>query len=243
MDNRIGFRRNIYLAWMEAVAALRVASADPVLIRARLDPIVATVVKSDENRGYALTILLNIWVNSQRPYPRLHTAALELYQHSTRAEDRRCLHYGMTLLSYPFFHQAVIAIGQHRRNHETMTSAELKKAMIAQRGHLGGLDNAVQRVIFSLRDWGILANTGQRYHYAPPSTPSSPSSIPVETWLLAAALSTYPDKEIALTDLLRLPELFPFAIHLSIDALRQSPWFIVQRQGIGIDMVRVRVGS
>jgi hypothetical protein len=63
--------------------------------------------------------------------------------------------------------------------------------------------------------------------------------IQIETWLLAAALSTYPDQEIALTDLLRLPELFPFLLHFSVDDLRQSPWFIVQRQAIGIDMVPV----
>ena len=65
------------------------------------------------------------------------------------------------------------------------------------------------------------------------------SSKQYELWLLAATLSTYPDREVPLTDLLRLPELFPFLFHTTVDDLRQSPWFIVQRQAIGIDMVRV----
>jgi len=36
-----------------------------------------------------------------------------------------------------------------------------------------------------------------------------------------------------------LPELFPFRFTLTVDHLRAHPWFVVQRQGAGWDMVRV----
>jgi hypothetical protein len=41
---------------------------------------------------------------------------------------------------------------------------------------------------------------------------------------------------------LRRPELFPFRLSVTVDELRQHRWFVVQRQGMGIDMVRLHYG-
>ncbi len=69
-----------------------------------------------------------------------------------------------------------------------------------------------------LADEGVLAALGERgFHIARP-----------------------PDASVAFADLRRLPELFPFRFTVSVDRLRGHPWFAVQRQGSGWDMVRLK---
>lgn len=57
--------------------------------------------------------------------------------------------------------------------------------------------------------------------------------------MLAVALQTHTGEELAFVDLVRRPGLFPFRFQMTVDELRRSPWFAVQRQGAGIDMVRL----
>ena len=95
---------------------------------------------------WRLTSLSNIWFKSANAFPYLHATAIELYGASTLATDRLWLHYGMTLLTYGFFRSSCAAIGQLSRNQDVITPAEVKRLLIAERGALGGLDKAVERV-------------------------------------------------------------------------------------------------
>ena len=104
---------------------------------------------------------------------------------------------------------------------------------------LGSLEKAVERIMFSLRDWNILNETDQRYTYAPQRQVFSASNHDLEAWLLACALHAHPAEELPFADLLHLPELFSFRFTLSVDHLRAQPRFAVQRQGAGWDMVRL----
>lgn len=239
MDNAIGFRRNIYLDWMDAAAAFAAAGDDAATVRARLDPIVAHTVQSEENRRVALTILGNIWVNSSQQHPDLHATALRFYTGAATVTDRLWLHYGMTILTYPFFHQTVRVIGQQSLLQDLFTGGEIKRAMIADRGHLGALEKAIERVLFSLRNWGVLTAGDAKNTFAPVAPRLTASSIDLQTWLLAVALTAHSGEELPYIDLIRLPEHFPFAFTLSLDHLRRHPWFAVQRQGAALDMVRL----
>jgi hypothetical protein len=87
------------------------------------------------------------------------------------------------------------------------------------------------------RRW--LVDTDQRHAYAPRRQAFPADGTDLEAWLLACALRAHPAVELPFTDLLRLPELFPFRFTLTLDHLRQYPRFAVQRQGAGWDMVRL----
>jgi hypothetical protein len=117
----------------------------------------------------------------------------------------------------------------------------LKQRLISERGHLGSLDRSVERIVASLRDWGMLHESGRRYAYVPVRQAFTASSVDLEAWLLACALAAHPAEELLFADLLRLPELFPLRFTLTVDHLRDRRWFGVQRQGIGWEMVRVEV--
>ena len=157
--------------------------------------------------------------------------------------DRLWLHYGLTLVTYAFFRQCTVAIGQFSRYEDAVTNKMAKERLASERGHLGSLDRPAERVVASLRDWGVLGESDRRYAYAPRRQALSASSVDLEAWLLACALYAHPAEELPFADLLRLPEMFPFRFTLALDHLRKHSWFVVQRQGGGWDMVRAVLGG
>jgi hypothetical protein len=240
MDKGIGFNRNIYLAWLDAAAAFCAEGDDPGLVRARLDPVVEPRIRSAVNRRKAIDILINIWVKSGEVAPALHRAALAQFRDTQTPEDRLWLHYGLALLYYGVFREVAATIGQLARFEQRIRPAMVKQRLTSARGQLGSLEKAVERILFSLRDWGILAESEERYAVAPQQRAFTASGVELEAWLLACALHAHPAQELPFADLLRLPELFPFGFTLGVDSVRQQPWFAVQRQGSGWDMVRLK---
>ncbi len=236
----IGFKRNIRLAWLDAAATAVSETADPMEVRARLDPVVGEEIASVENRRKAIDILVNIWLKTGPLAPGLHEEAVARFAAAANPADRLWLHYGLTLLYYPFFRDAVATIGQLARFGDAVTSGMVKGRLVAGRGQLGSLDKAAERVVFSLRDWGILVPTEQRSAYRPADPPLPASDTALEAWLLACGLRAHPAEELPFADLVRLPELFPFGFALDLNQLRRSPYVEIQRQGSGWDVVRLK---
>jgi hypothetical protein len=237
MEKQIGFRRNIYLGWLDATAAMCSETSDIQMLRARLDPIVAEQVQSNENRQVAIGILLNIWVKTGELRPDLRTEAVALFAQSSAVTDRVWLHYGLSLLAYEFFRQGMVTVGQLLRHRDTIGTRDVEQRLAGEVGQLGGLKNATERLIFALRNWGLLADTPQRYAYAPQHLTTTTPAI--ERWILEAALAAHPAQDLPFADLIRLPELFPFHFTLGVDDLRRTKRFEVQRQGMTWDMVRL----
>jgi len=238
MDKGIGFNRNIKLEWLNAAAAFCAETDDPAQIRARLEPVLAQDRTGKEAIRKSIDILINIWLNSGDIAPGLRQQAVTFFQVAAAPDDRIWLHYGLTMLYYPFFHQCVAAIGQLGRYRDTVTNKMVLKRMVDELGQLGSLERSVQRIVSSLRDWGVLAPSDQRYAYWPQYQAFGASGFDLEAWFLACALRTHPVEELPFADLLNLPALFPFRFTVPLSDLRQLPGFEVQRQGMGLDMVR-----
>ena len=239
MSKGIGFNRNICLSWLDATASFCGEIDDPVEIRARLEPVVGQQIASDVNRRKAIDILINIWSKSGKIDPALRTEAVERFQTGSAIGDRLWLHFGLALLRYSIFRDVTSSIGQLTRYREWVSPGMVKRRLISQRGPLGSLEKAVERVMWSLREWGILSASDRRHTYACQHHVLVASSADVEAWLLACALRTHPAEEVPFIDLVRLPELFPFRFSLGVEQLGSKPWFAVRRQGVNWDMVRL----
>ena len=238
MDKNIGFNRNIRLAWLDAAAALAAETNDRAEMRARLEPIVEEEIASAVNRRKAIDILINIWGKTDAVASRLRDEAVERFGGAATAAERLWLHYGLTLVYYPFFRETAAAIGQLSRHGDAITPGGVKQRLVTARGQLGSLDKATERVIFSLRDWGILVPAAQRNAYRPVERAHATGDVGLEVWLLACALRAHPAHELPFADLVRLPELFAFAFAVALDDVRRSPHLEVQRQGAGWELVR-----
>jgi hypothetical protein len=237
MNKNIGFHRNIYRSWLDAAAMLATETNDSAQLRAQLDPVVAARIGSKEKRRMALDILVKIWGTTQETNLPLRQEALKLWGASTSADEQLWLHYGLILQQYPFFRLSVAMIGRMSQYTDTITPKDIKSRVSAELGQLGALDKAVERVIFSLRDWGILAPGAKRYTYAPRRQAFRTEQKELQLWLLSAALLAHPAEELPFSELVRLPELFPFHFTVRVQDVRESARFEVNRQGISWDMV------
>jgi hypothetical protein len=237
MNKGIGFNRTIFLPWLNAAAAFCGETDDPAEMRARLEAVVGQDLEGVDARRKTIDILINIWLKSAGVAPALHAEAVSRFQATQALGDRLWLHYGLVLVYYPFFRECVAIIGQFSRHEGTITNRMVKQRLVAERGHLGSLDRSEERVVASLRNWGILTETARRHVYAPQRQALTASDTDLEAWLLACALRAHPAEELPFADLLHLPELFSFRFSLTVDHLRAHPWFGVHRQGAGWDMV------
>ncbi len=238
-SKNIGFSRTIFLSWLDATAALRTQHDDPLFIRQELEPILGKHLTGVDARRKTIDVLLGIWHKSAEISPRLHPDALKLYQGAYVSSDYLWLHYGLTLLYYPLFRQIALAIGQISRIEDNLTRDVLKKRIASEFGHLGALDRSVERISASLTDWGILPVTEEKSVYKPIRGALTTDSLELELWLLACALHAHPADSLAFSDLLRLPELFPFQFTANTEDLRGHSYFEIQREGTGWDMVRL----
>jgi hypothetical protein len=244
MSKGIGFNRNIYLSWLDAVAAFSAESDDRVEIRTRLEPVVGQRISSAVNRRKAIDILINIWVKSAKIDPVLWAEAVARFQATHAVSDRVWLHFGLSLLRYSVFREVAVAIGQLGRYEDSVSPAQVKRRLFSTRGQLGSLEKAVERVMYSLRDWGILLESGRRHAYTPRRHALAASNVGLEAWLLGCALHAHPADELPFIDLIRLPELFPFRFTLGVESLSAHPRFSVLRQSVGWDSVRLaRTGT
>lgn len=236
MQKRVGFRRDIKAAWFDAAAALRTETADVDAMRVRLDDALATEIAGPENRAITVQILLRIWAKPDPGYAALHRDAVERFAAVERPEDRVWLHYGLCLLAYPFFRDAVDAAGTILDRAGTLSNAELKRRIVAEVGPLGSLANASKAVMYALRQWAALEPVDGRGTYRAGHCLVTADST-LESWLLACALSAHEADAVLANDLFRWRALFPFHFSLTPRELSRRPDLEVTRLGGQVDLI------
>lgn len=237
-DKGLGFIRNINLAWLDATADACLRNADVQALREELDQYLKPEMEGIESRRKTIDVLLGIWRKTAIIDQHLHTQALDFLPRIPVSE-RIWLHYGLTLLYYPFFRQTAAVIGQFARTGEPVTRAAVKNRLAAEIGHLGSLNRAAERIVASLVDWDILIYQKKGNLYLPQLQGNKSDHQELQCWLLACALYAHPSDQLPYSDLVRLPELFPFRFTVLLDHLRTNPRFAVNRQGMW-DMVGER---
>jgi hypothetical protein len=238
MDKGIGFSRTITLDWLDATATLCLDRVEYAEIRKRLAQLVQNRLTGKDAQRKTIDVLTAIWIRTDPKFYPLRDRALHLFQAATSSVDRLWLHYGMTLAAYPFFRSCAAAIGQTGRLEDTITRQIIKVRLIAEMGHLGGMDRSVERVMASLKEWSLLVPIEGRGVYRLQMNKFGASSYDYEVWLLACALYAHPSTQLPFPDLLRLAELFPFRFTVSTDHIRSSTMFEIDLQGGGLEMVR-----
>lgn len=239
MDKDIGFNRNIKLDWLNATASFCAETDDPSEIRERLETVLAQDRSGVEAIRKSIDILINIWYKNREQYPELLKYPLNHFQNTFHTSDRLWLHFGLTSLYYSFFRETASVIGKLSKRGSLITTKEVIKQLISERGHLGSLERSAQRIISSLRDWDVLTDSDQSFAYQARYRELETDNLELETWLLQCAFIGKNVEQIPFEDLIRLPELFPFKIKVGLDYLRKNTPFSVYRAGGGINMVEL----
>ena len=235
-DNKgVGFLHNINLSWLDAAAESRLHNEDMASIRNELEQFLKQDLKGDVSCRKTIDVLIGIWYKTVSIDQDLYSQALAFYP-GIQSNEHIWLHYGLALLYYPFFRQTMAIIGQFARTGEPITRQAIKGRLAGELGHLGSLNRASERIVASLVDWGALVHQKKGSLYIPQLQIFKTNNLSMQSWLLACALTAHPSEQLPLSDLIRLPELFPFQFTVTLDGFRKNTKFTIQKQGMW-DMV------
>jgi hypothetical protein len=208
---------------------------DPGVIAGRLHRQLESKVAGTEARRKTITVLLRIWVNVPEKDGRLRDEALYL---ATRVspEERLWLHWGMSLLAYPFFRGVAATVGQLSRLQGAFSQSQVQRRMIENWGQRTTLQRAVRRLLRTFVDWNVLRETNVRgsYDVAPPRQTENRA---LALWFLDCALRAHEAEQVSLRELGQLAYAFPFDLLPFVSDVRRSDRFEITRQGLDLEMV------
>ncbi|WP_066953701.1 hypothetical protein [Methanoculleus thermophilus] len=230
MSRMIGFDRPLRLDWLDATAGVSRETEDIEQIRNYLHAYLAENYPNYTARRKTITVLTRVWSRipeSDRPH---RVRAFALLPGLNQA-DRIWLHWGMCILAYPFFRDVVRTVGYSLRYYGSFSKQEIIQRMSETWGERATIPRAVQRVVESLNDWGVIRGEQMgRYGCAPPLTTSSKDA---EIWLLKVALCANPTDSLPADQVHTLLEVFAFSFSLSIPDILESGEFEVSQIGNG----------
>ncbi len=240
MPRMIGFDRKLKLDWLDTTVSLYQVYQERVdarVIAEHLGKILEGEIAGAEARRKTTTVLLRIWVNVPAEYSHLRDEALQLAT-QTSTEERLWLHWGMSLLAYPFFRDVAATAGQLSRLQGVFSQAQVQRRMIEKWGQRTTLQRAVRRLLRTFIDWNVLRDTGTRgsYEAIPPRQTERQT---LALWLLDCALQAHDADQVPLMELGQSSYTFPFDLLPFIGAIRRSKRFEVAHQGLDLEMVSI----
>lgn len=230
----LGFDRRLNLDWLDDAAGLMLRNPDPAAVRAALHTRLVDDIAGSEARAKTITLLCRVWVNP----PMAAHLRDEALQHLPMLlpVERLWLHWGLTLVAFPFFRDVVAIVGRLLHLQGTCTVGQVTDRMISSWGERSTLIRATQRTLRSLVEWEVLAEQLPRGSFAAlPARTTETTSLQV--WLLEAVLRAHENEGVALSELTHLPELFPFQLTVARHDIVHLDRFEVLVQGSGVDLV------
>ena len=233
----IGFDRKIDIEWLDAVAGRVAAGQAPDLIREHAWSILEGAVAGESvhsGRGKTLTVLSRIWITVPEQAMPLREAAVRCLASAT-GEHRPAIHWAMTIGTYPFFFDVAAGMGKLLAINRQANLSQIDRKMTETWGDRSTLSRALQRVVRSMVQWGVLRDGPAKGLLVP-----RPHRVPVPDdigELLFQAVLLSHGGGMPLAQLRGHPALFPFDVRLTAAALRRSICMRLQRQGDQTDFV------
>ena len=231
----IGFDRRLDLAWLDATVGLCQRGSDSTQISEQLRQHLEAEVEGMEARRKTVTVLSRIWVNVPERDRPLRKEGLQLAA-SVAADERLWLHWGMSLLAYPFFRDVAATVGRLDRLQGAFSNAQVQRRMKEKWGQRTTLQRASRRVVGTLVGWGVLRRTSVPGSYVAAPRQQTDDRV-LALWLLDCAMRASDAEQIPLRELVQLPCLFPFDLVDLTNDVRLSARFEVSRQGLDLEMV------
>lgn len=240
----IGFDRRIELRWLDATAHWASQGLSVAEIRERLEHLLEGKVAGagpHSARGKTMTVLLHIWVLVPDALVPLRDDGLALLR-GRSGRDRLPLHWGMCVATYPFFREVAAITGRLLSLQGTAALSQVVRRVTESWGERSTSIRAVQRVVRSFVEWGILVETDEPGIFsAAPKITVTPSNG-LGPWLLEASISNNERQARPFHSLVRATWFFPFKLKLSPLDARSSPRLEVYRQGLDEDVVTLKQG-
>jgi hypothetical protein len=156
-------------------------------LRFFLDRALKEELPGKESRAKSVGIVLRVWSGIPEARQPLRDRAVALLPKIT-GQERIWLHWGMTLLAYPFFRDAAEVVGRLLALQDDFTTAQVQTRLVTTWGDRATSKVAAQKLLNTFTDWEVLRSTKAKGHFllARKMTASIPE---LQLWLLEAMLA------------------------------------------------------
>jgi len=238
----VGFDRKIQLAWLDATAEWVAEGLPAAQIRSRLWQLLEGQVAgggSRSARDKTITVLLHIWSQVPDYLVPVRDDALALLS-KDQAQPRLPLHWGMCLVTYPFFRDVAASAGRLLQIQGSAGLAQINRRTAELWGQRELVARATRHAVRSVVDWRVLSESGTRGVYLPGRRLDLAQGNGIGPWLVEAVMLSTERRTLPLAALLSIPSLFPFVVQFSSRELASHPRLELQRHGSAEDVVMLR---
>lgn len=232
MHKPVGFDQKIELKHLD-ITIKEARVSDRKDMYGKLEEYLKQDIKGDKSRKNAITMLMKIWYLVDKEQESIKEQAYELYP-IIEEEQRLILHWGMTLLAYPFFKDVIEEMGNLFRLQNEVSSQQLGRRIKMLYGDRRRVEVATSAVLMSLKTWGIIERGKNQVYTLNKKT--ALEEVKLKNWLLKVLLSVSEYKTMPLTMISNLNLLFPFDLKLNINEIDTTE-IKIDRQGLDTYML------
>jgi hypothetical protein len=175
----------------------------------KLDQYLIKDIKGYKSRKNATTILIKIWYLDKKINTSIQKRAFELLP-QLDSQERIALHWGMTLLAYPFFKDITREIGRLASRQHDFSSSQVYRKIKELYGDRRRVEVAYQAVLTSMKNWGVIIQKKQGVYVLPEKIIIFNNNI--INWLTEVAIVTSKREYIQMDDVSTLSYLFDNSI-------------------------------
>ncbi len=240
---QVGFSQRIKLEWLDRTAELVLMGNSPPQIRAALQDFLSDKLSKKEtrsgNRGTVVSILTRTWVNVPTQLEGLRDDGLALLR-SLPPEHHLAIHWGMTMVAYPFFGEVAETVGRLARLQATVTAPQVQKRLKEQFGERATVERAARRILRTFIDWSVLQDTTDKGVYKAEAHLAITDTRLV-AWLVEAVLYSTKVNSASVKTFSQQPVLFPFKLDvLDFSMVEANQRLELFRQGLDQNLVLLK---
>ena len=232
MSKPVGFDQKLQLKQLNFTASeLKLTERKAMYVK--LDNYLCEDIQGHQARKHAITMLMKIWCLVQPEHQELQKTALSLFSEGTQ-EEKLLLHWGMTLLAYPFFKSVMEEMGNLLKLQNEVSSQQLGRRIKLLYGDRRRVEVALTAVLSSLKAWGVVQRgQGNIYSLA---RRIEVTELSLKNWIAEVILRVAEYKAMPLEMLLAQNVFFPFDYKMSLAEINTNTLHIA-RQGLDIFML------
>ncbi len=247
MNNKktmIGYNRRVDYVWLEYTANLMGQGLPAAEIYAALSSLLGERFSVGSNasrnsREKTITILLKTWVNVSKELVTLRNDAMTLLA-GLPAEDRKAVHWGMSMAAYPFWGTVAEITGRLLRLQRTASTVQVQRRIKEKYGQRENAARSARYVLRAFIDWKVLEETTKQGVYRQGIVRRISDSRLI-SWLVEAFLISSGNDSALLKSIVHGPALFPFIMELpNARALEKSERLEIIQHGLNEQVVALR---
>lgn len=230
----VGFDRFIALDWANYALELSLNSEDKNRSISQLNAWLSLRVSGNDAIRKTSNVLGRIWFDSSEEKSYFKSEVQKI-THIAKKNDSVIFHWGMAILTFPFFHETCSHVGRLLSLQTSFTRQEIHVRMSEKYSNQGTIPRSIDRVLQSLVDWKLLEkvsarNLGSQRHKT--------NDIRIKKWLLEVMVFSAQQKRIPLNSFYKLPELFAFEFNGDVAQIANSSKKVkIERDGGNIEYI------